>query len=572
MEGQLAVLADKEQPVLGTIPFAGVATARAGLTGVVGIHADAAAACERCFVGQQPAQLGKGPLGGMPIRLARFGGHGNQLLAEASALAPPRPLANAREVFQADETPGMGVQDVLGNGVIGAQLEPSLSRSDGDASPGRRASAFALEPFLQTSIVISFRSHLLSGRELGVVLWRGHRRQIALPHIDAYHLRHVGWCGVRGHDGERDQEIEAVFGPIIPEFGPANRCPVLEPGKMPGIALIGQDESPREGQHTHPPCGFEGVVTPQDIRERRRDIVWRLVQALEAFPGPAGFACFHVLVPLGPQGFVGGSHLSEDTARHLRRQAMPGASLFVEIVMQALAVGGLPMRKGMLAGLIERVTIGQLREPQLSHLFRRRHQFEFGRQGGLHALPFFFSTIQSERRAVLPPTPEARGYPHRLTHDHLHLLATINGFGLHLAARDEKSESISHLQAELEAMPSFRQKTETVYQLPTSKDSGLVSSLRLNSTFVREGSDASASQTDTWCAIRGTRTSDNCPVLAQHAEQERSLDRNACTRQRSSLPEPPSRHLGRCDRASRMSAMLVASRPHLSAVPIARLQ
>ena len=84
----------------------------------------------------------------------------------------------------------MGVQEVLGDGVIGAQLEPSLCRAP---MAMRRLvaerSAFALEPFLQTSMVISFRSHLLSGRALGVVLWRGQRRQIALAHIDAYHLQ-----------------------------------------------------------------------------------------------------------------------------------------------------------------------------------------------------------------------------------------------------------------------------------------------------------------------------------------------------------------------------------------------
>ena len=54
--------------------------------------------------------------------------------------------------------------------------------------------------------------------------------------------------------------------------------------------------------------------------------------------------------------------------------------------------------------------------------------------------------------------------------------------------------------------------------------------------------------------------------------QERCSTVNTFTRASDSLPEPPSVQLERCDRASRMSAMLVASRPHLSAVPIARLQ
>ena len=85
MEGELTVLADKEQAVLGTVLSARVATARAGLTGVVRIHADAATTRQNRFVGQQSSEFGKGPAGGMSIRLAGFGGNRDQLLAEARA-------------------------------------------------------------------------------------------------------------------------------------------------------------------------------------------------------------------------------------------------------------------------------------------------------------------------------------------------------------------------------------------------------------------------------------------------------------------------------------------------------
>jgi hypothetical protein len=86
MEGKLAVLAHKKQPVIGTVLPAGVATTRASLVALVGIHADAATACQGGFVGQQSTQFGKGPAGGMPIRLAGFGRHWNKVLAEASAV------------------------------------------------------------------------------------------------------------------------------------------------------------------------------------------------------------------------------------------------------------------------------------------------------------------------------------------------------------------------------------------------------------------------------------------------------------------------------------------------------
>ena len=43
---------------------------------------------------------------------------------------------------------------------------------------------------------------------------------------------------------------------------------------------------------------------------------------------------------------------------------MRGTHLVVEGVVQALALGGLPMGKGILAGLVERVPVGQLGLPQ----------------------------------------------------------------------------------------------------------------------------------------------------------------------------------------------------------------
>ena len=235
-----------------------------------------------------------------------------------------------------------------------------------------------------------------------MVLWCGEGGEIPLAQIDAYYLRQGSWRGVRGVDSQRDQEGEALFAPVIPEFGAADLGPVLEPGHVTTIALRGQDHSPGKRQDTHPACGFAGVVAPRDVGQRGRDIVRRLVQPLETFPGPAGFARFHVLVPFGPESLVRRADLAEDTARQLGRQTMPGASLQVEVAMQALAVGGLAMRKGVLACVIQCVTIGQLRLSQCSTLLRCGHQFQFGGEGGLHASLFFFTTIQSEKRCFLP--------------------------------------------------------------------------------------------------------------------------------------------------------------------------
>ena len=68
VQRELAVLTDKEQAVLGAIRAAGMATAWAGLTGVVGIHPDTHEALQRGFIGDQLAEFGKRPPGGMPVR------------------------------------------------------------------------------------------------------------------------------------------------------------------------------------------------------------------------------------------------------------------------------------------------------------------------------------------------------------------------------------------------------------------------------------------------------------------------------------------------------------------------
>ena len=51
---------------------------------------------------------------------------------------------------------------------------------------------------------------------------------------------------------------------------------------------------------------------------------------------------------------------------------MRGAHLVVERLVQALALGGLPMGKSILACLVERIPVGQLNLPEGSKLLRSR--------------------------------------------------------------------------------------------------------------------------------------------------------------------------------------------------------
>ncbi len=120
VQGELALLAHKEQPVVGAVRAASEATAWTTLAGVVGIHADAATPGQSRLIGEQPAQLRTRPFRGVPVGASLF----------FRRLFPPLALgalADASQLFQAKETVGMGIQDLLSKGVIAAQLEPSLS-------------------------------------------------------------------------------------------------------------------------------------------------------------------------------------------------------------------------------------------------------------------------------------------------------------------------------------------------------------------------------------------------------------------------------------------------------------
>ncbi len=92
---------------------------------------------------------------------------------------------------------------------------------------------------------------------------------------------------------------------------------------------------------------------------------------------------------------------------------MRGANLAVEVAMEVFAVGGFTVRKRVLACLVECSTIGELGLPERSKLLCRGGQLEFRRDGRLHRQLFFFTIEPTERKAALPPTSEARGYPRR---------------------------------------------------------------------------------------------------------------------------------------------------------------
>ena len=361
----MTALTHEAQSLLGPVLWADIATARACLAGVVGIYLHTEGTGTHRFIVQETAQLRKGPATGVAVGSAL-------LLRGLFAVLPFGALTNARQLFQANKTVGMGVQNVLTDRMVRVQLQPSLSLAQEDASSCRAASAFLLKSFLESGVVVGFGSYCLSRVELGAIVQRGNGGKIALAHIHTNNARMALRHGIRRLDGQAYQQVEAFPGLVIPEFGFPKRCRLPQQGNVLGIALVGQHHAPGAGQETHALLGLEGVVVPIDVDQGGRNVVGGRIQALKPLFGVAQTARFGMLPGLGPQGFVGGSHLPGNTACHLGRQAKPGAHIRIGRFLEALAITRLAMGERVGTDIVQGIAVRQLGLSQGRELIRRR--------------------------------------------------------------------------------------------------------------------------------------------------------------------------------------------------------
>src|SRR5215469_17265307 len=71
----------------------------------------------------------------------------------------PGALSKTGEVFQPNQGMGMPLDELFGNGMVGLQLQPSLALCDALQAAFRPASAFFLQAFAQTRVVICWVSY-----------------------------------------------------------------------------------------------------------------------------------------------------------------------------------------------------------------------------------------------------------------------------------------------------------------------------------------------------------------------------------------------------------------------------
>ena len=217
----MATLTEKEQALIRAVRLRGIAAHRAGLAGVVGIDVDRHTATQSRFVGNVAVQFGKRPLRSMPVSTSLF-------LARCFALASFGSLPNVCQLFQADDAVWVRVHNAATDQVVAILFQPSLSPTDHDKPSCHGASAFLLQPFSQSAVVVGFGPDSLAGIEGRRIVGGRHDRQVALPHIDPHYLLMCFGCRVCDLYFQGHQQVELLAWLVIPEFGHSNVRSMME--------------------------------------------------------------------------------------------------------------------------------------------------------------------------------------------------------------------------------------------------------------------------------------------------------------------------------------------------------
>jgi hypothetical protein len=237
----MAVLALKQEALLGAVPLRGLAAFRARLARVVRVYFHRHAPRPQRFVGQEAVQLGERPCGGVPVGPALLPRRLFPSLAFGS-------VADMGQVFQADQAVRVAGHNATADLVVGCLLQPALPSGDHQQSSCRPTGAFSLHSFPQPRILVCFGPHVFSGKEGGAVIEPRYYCQVALSHVHPDNslvrlrrrLRHLS--------REGDQQIEALLGFVVPELSRADLGSTLDQRHMLVIARVGHDEAPAKRQ------------------------------------------------------------------------------------------------------------------------------------------------------------------------------------------------------------------------------------------------------------------------------------------------------------------------------------
>src|SRR6266581_6742001 len=390
MKGIMATLTDKQQPLLRAVRLTGKATLGTCLTGKVGVHFDGQAPRKHGFIGNKPVPFSKGPCGGSRIRLAL-------LLTRLLARPAFGVFTDVGQVLKSNDAVWVLCDDALRDAVIGLQLQPSLSSTDRYQATGRGTSAFTLQAFTKSCVVIGCSSHSLARMERCFPSRSRGDGEIASADIDPNHHAMILRCRVCYLKLKAHQQVELFMRFVIPEFsGPDSRS-MLEQSRVFVVSRIGHNHAPIKGQDAHLLLLLKRVVVCEIVGERGGNVLRGFIQSLIAFLGLAREALCCILLDFLPQGFVGSPHLTGNITGHLGWQGVDRSYLGIGFLLQTDLIADLAMLKCMTADVIQSITIGQLRATQCHELFRSRMQFEFHHNGLFHwsSVPMFTRYVKS---------------------------------------------------------------------------------------------------------------------------------------------------------------------------------
>jgi len=388
----MATLTPEQQSLIWAVGSRGVAAPGTGLAGVVRIDFDRHTARKPGFVGDVALQFSKGPLGGMSVCLSL-------LLRGFFAVRAFGALADMCQVLQADDAVWVRIHNTTTDTMVASLFQPSLSSAQHEQASCSGTSAFLLQPFSQSRIVVSYGSDLFAGIKAGVIGGRGSDGQIALSHIDAYHLRMafgawVCYFQLKGHE-----QVKLLVGLVIPELGGSDSRAMLEEGNMLAISRIGYNHAPIQGQDTHLVIWLQTVIPMIVIGQRGRHVLGWSIQSLVAFRGYACRTKRSVLLRLRPQDFVGSPDLAGDIAGHLSGQPILQTYLLVASALQGALITHLAVRETVLAHRVQGSAIRQLRVSQCLELGRGSQQFQLGGDDRFHerSIPYVHTGVKQEK-------------------------------------------------------------------------------------------------------------------------------------------------------------------------------
>src|SRR5262245_40276056 len=112
-----------------------------------------------------------------------------------------------------------------------------------------------------------------------------------------------------------------------------------------------------------------------------------------------------MLVPLGPEPFIGGTDLSRHIAGHLRRQGVTLTHLGIRRFLQTNGITRFPMSKCVGTDEIQRLAVSQLGLSEQRQLVGCRLQFQLGGQWlSRRTSVRYFGVTVKRGGALSPPT------------------------------------------------------------------------------------------------------------------------------------------------------------------------